>query len=158
MKVDWPDDFEALYKQRGQQKYGLRLFALWKIQSGVTETVVCELISKTHSTIRKWRQLYEEKGLEELLKIRKGRGRKPRIKTSSQIDLALEAWNKKTKGGRIRVQDLVDYFSNEKGICYSVSGFYHVLHRLGYSWITSRSRHPKQNQETIDAFKKTSKH
>jgi len=32
---------------------------------------------------------------------------------------------------------------------------YHVLHRLGFSWITSRSKHPKQDLEAIEAFKKT---
>ena len=100
---------------------------------------------------------YESGGLEELLNIRKGRGRKARIHHPSTIDEALAQLRKQRKGGRVRCQDLVTYFSTKKKINYSLPGMYHLLHRLGYSWITSRSRHPKQDQETIDAFKKTSK-
>lgn len=33
MNKDWSDNFEALYKERGQQKHGIRLLAMWKIQS-----------------------------------------------------------------------------------------------------------------------------
>jgi len=29
-----------------------------------------------------------------------------------------------------------------------------LLHALNFSWITSRSRHPKQSQEIQDDFKK----
>ena len=34
---------------------------------------------------------------------------------------------------------------------------YNTMHRLGFSWITSRSMHPKSNQETQNTYKKTSK-
>ena len=47
MKVNWLDNFEYLYKKMGQRKYGLRLLALWKIQSGETETAVCQSLHKT---------------------------------------------------------------------------------------------------------------
>ncbi|WP_375359472.1 helix-turn-helix domain-containing protein [Candidatus Tisiphia endosymbiont of Neophilaenus lineatus] len=32
---------------------------------------------------------------------------------------------------------------------------YNTMHRLGFSWITSRSMHPKSNQETQNRYKKT---
>ncbi|WP_435277206.1 helix-turn-helix domain-containing protein [Psychrobium sp. nBUS_13] len=31
---------------------------------------------------------------------------------------------------------------------------YRLLHQLGFSWITSRSRHPKQSDEVQETFKK----
>jgi hypothetical protein len=31
---------------------------------------------------------------------------------------------------------------------------YRVMDALGFSWITSRSKHPKQSQQTQDTFKK----
>ena len=73
MKIKWPDNFEEVYKHQGQQKHGIRLLALWKLQPGLRETTVCEFIGKTHKTIRTWRRLYEKGGLEELLRIRSGR-------------------------------------------------------------------------------------
>ena len=72
MPFNWPDDFEALYKQRGQQKYGIRLLAMSKLQAGMTETELCTLIGKTHRSILKWRRSYEEKELEGLLSMVSG--------------------------------------------------------------------------------------
>jgi hypothetical protein len=40
LKVNWTDDFKKLYQQRGQQKHGIRLLALWKIQSGIQPFVI----------------------------------------------------------------------------------------------------------------------
>jgi transposase len=155
MKIEWKDDFKKLYKQRGQQKHGIRLLALWKLQSGMTETKVCELIQKTHKTIRKWRRLYEKEGVEGLLMISKGRGRKAKIEEKAK-DLAKEIalMQEKRNGGRVRCQDIVDFVLDKYAIEYSRSGMYHVLHRLGFSWITSRSKHPKNSPEAIEDFKK----
>ncbi len=156
LEVNWADNFEKLYKQRGQHKRGIRLLALWKLQDGMSETKLCALIGKTHKTVRLWRRLYEAGGIDSLLTIKKGRGRKARIDHKAIIDNAVEHLSQQRNGGRLRAQDLVDYFAQEKRITYSLSGMYHVLHRLGYSWITSRSKHPKQDPEAIEAFKKTS--
>ena len=155
MQVNWSDNFERLYKQRGQHKHGIRLLALWKLQSGMSETQLCTLIGKTHKTIRLWRRLYEAGGIDALLSIKIGRGRKAHIDHKSIIEDAIEHLSRQQKGGRLRAQDLVDYFAQEKQITYSLSGMYHVLHRLGFSWITSRSKHPKQDLDAIEDFKKT---
>jgi transposase len=156
MRVQWSDDFKQLYKERGQQKYGIRLLALWKIQEGLSETKVCSLIGKTHKSIRRWRKSYEEGGLEALLNIRDGRGRKARLVNKSSFEQDMNALETRQKGGRIRCQDIVDYIAQKHNLTYSRSGMYHILHRFGFSWITSRSKHPKQNQEEQEAFKKTS--
>lgn len=157
MQVDWHDDFEKLYKQRGQQKYGIRLWALWKIQSGMPESQVCQLIGKTQKSVRLWRRLYEDGGIERLLGIAPGRGRKPKIDLREKLPSEIDRLQKSRKGGRIRCQDIVDFVFLKYGIQYSPSSMYHILHRIGFSWITSRSKHPQNNPETMEAFKKTSK-
>jgi len=154
MKVNWLDDFELLYKKMGQQKYGIRLLALWKIQSGEPETTVCKFLHKTHATIRKWRRTYEEEGLEALLRIRSGRGRKSRLWEIEQLKKDIEALQEKRNGGRIRCQDIVGMVAQKYGVHYSRSGMYHVLNRLNFSWITARSKHPKQDPEAQEVFKK----
>ncbi len=157
MKVNWTDDFTTLYKQRGQQKHGIRLLALWKLQSGMTETEVCKFIGKTHKTIHMWRKLYERRGLDGLLSIARGRGRKTQVGLSEGLAEDIKHLQEERKGGRIRCQDVVDLVHSKYGIKYSQSGMYHVLHRLGFSWITSRSKHPRSDPEAMEAFKKTSK-
>ena len=154
MQVNWLDDFEKLYKTMGQQKYGIRLLALWKIQAGESETSVCKYLNKTHATVRKWRQSYEKEGLEALLRIRSGRGRKRRLFETEQLKKDIETLQEKRDGGRVRCQDIVEMVAQKYGVQYSQSGMYHVLHRLNFSWITARSKHPKQNLEDQEMFKK----
>lgn len=155
MKFNWQDDFGALYKERGQQKFGIRLLAMWKLQSGESMNLVCSLLGKTQKTIREWRRIYEREGLESLLKIHPGRGRKERLQEKLSFENAIESLQDQLQGGRIQCQDIVDMVVEKYGVHYSRSGMYHVLHRLGFSWITSRSKHPQQDPKALEAFKKT---
>lgn len=155
MKVNWSDNFEAEYNQKKHKKYAIRLLALWKIQSGFTETEVCSLLKLTHKTIHRWRRLYEAEGIEALMKIRPGRGRKPRLVSEISLKEDIHALQAQRAGGRVRAQDIVNWVAEKYQVTYSLSGMYHVLHRLGFSWITARSKHPKQDEEKQEAFKKT---
>ena len=157
MQVNWGDDFASLYRQRGQQKHGVRLLALWKIQAGMSETEVCQLIGKTHKTVRGWRRMYEQNGIEGLLHIAPGRGRKARVDLGENFAEDISDLQEERNGGRIRCQDIVDLVRDKYGVQYTTSGMYHILHRLGFSWITSRSQHPKSSPEAMENFKKTSK-
>lgn len=59
------------------------------------------------------------------------------------------------KGGRLIADDVRDFIETEYGITYSTSHIYWILHQLGFSWITSRSKHPKQSLDAQEEFKKT---
>jgi len=157
MQINWTDDFEKLYKRRGQRKYGIRLLALWKLQVGMTEANVSTLIGKSHKTVLRWRRIYEESGIDALLSIAPGRGRKAKVDLKAHLSEDIKYLQEERDGGRIRCQDVVDLVSSKYGVRYTTSGMYHILHRLGFSWITSRSKHPKSNPEAMEAFKKTSK-
>jgi len=157
MKVNWSDDFKTLYKQRGQQNHGIRLLALWKIQSGLTETEVCGIVGKTHKTIREWRKSYEQGGLDTLLSIAPGRGKKPKIDLRENLTQDIKFLQDERNGGRIRCKDILDMVASKYGVYYSQSAIYTILHKHGFSWITSRSKHPKSDPEAMETFKKTSK-
>jgi transposase len=120
----------------------------------MSETAVCKLLGKTHKTLRSWRKRYESGGLESLLCIKKGRGRHPLISSPSLISKVIDELEESRDGGRIRCQDIVDYLRDKQKIEYSLPGMYHVLHRLGFSWITARSKHPEQSEKEIEDFKK----
>jgi len=154
LRVNWSDNFRELYRKRGQQKRGIRLFALWKIQEGMTDKSVCKLLGKTPNTIRSWRNSYEDGGIEGLLAIKSGRGRKALLKDTSLLVKCLQDIDSNLSGGRVQCQDIVDNLSRQHNIHYSRSGMYDALHRLGFSWITGRSKHPKQDKDKIEEFKK----
>ena len=69
-------DFKALYKTHGQKKKGIRLLALSYVQEGRSVKETASLLLKTEYTVREWIHLYDEGGIEGLLSMRPGRGRK----------------------------------------------------------------------------------
>jgi len=156
VKIKGNDNFEALYRQHGQKRFGIRLLALWKIQSGMTEKATSLLLGKTQKTLHFWRKLYEAEGVEGLLKIREGRGRKAYLSDPTIISEEIQKLEKNKSGGRLTAEEIQSHFKSTHDINYSRSGVYSALHRLGFSWITSRSKHPKHDKEAIDTFKKTS--
>jgi transposase len=46
----------------------------------------------------------------------------------------------------------------EYGAKCALKTVYNTMHRLGFSWITYRSIHPKSNQETQNTYKKLPRH
>ena len=46
------------------------------------------------------------------------------------------------------------YVEQEFGVSYSLTNICRLLHQLDFSWITSRSKHPKQSQDAQEDFKK----
>lgn len=60
----------------------------------------------------------------------------------------------KPTGGRLMGYDVKKYIESEFRITYQKTNFYKILHELKLSWISSRSRHPKQNEETQGQFNK----
>ena len=156
MIIDWKNDFGVLYKKQGQHKYGIRLFALYKIQSGMSQISVSLLLGKTQKTINNWLVKYINEGVKGLLEISKGRGRKPNVVLEKKIfSEQVDTLSHERDGGRIRCADIVDMVQDKYSVRYSLPGMYHILHRLGFSWITARSKHPSHDQADQDLFKKT---
>ncbi|MCP3908605.1 MAG: winged helix-turn-helix domain-containing protein, partial [Oceanicoccus sp.] len=55
---------------------------------------------------------------------------------------------------RLTGEDIVHYIHTEFGVHYHLNHVYKILKQLGFSWITSRSKHPKQSLQSQEAFKK----
>ena len=60
------------------------------------------------------------------------------------------------KGGRITSMDVRKYIETQFGLFFHLNHIYKLLKKLGFSWTTSRSKHPKQTSEAIEVFKKVS--
>ena len=57
-------------------------------------------------------------------------------------------------GGRMTGYDIQALIEERWEVAYGLSTVYTLLARLNLSWISSRSRHPKQNPEQQADFKK----
>ena len=60
----------------------------------------------------------------------------------------------KPEGGRLIGEDIRCYILDNFQVNYTLRNVYKLIHSLGFSWITSRSKHPKQSPEVQEAFKK----
>ncbi|MEZ8779532.1 transposase [Vibrio splendidus] len=60
----------------------------------------------------------------------------------------------KPEGGRLQGSDITQFILDEFDISYQPSGVYRLLHELNLSWITTRSKHPKQSEKAQESFKK----
>lgn len=149
-------DFKDLYKAHGQKKQGIRFLALRYLQEGRSVKETASLLFKTAYTVREWVRLYDEGGIDGLLSIRPGRGRKGKLSPSTESLLKGEITNltESLKGGRLRAEDIRRLIKEKFKVDYGLSGIYPLLHRLGYSWITSRSIHPKADKNLQESFKK----
>lgn len=128
-------DFKFLYKQNGTKRYGIRLLAMHYLQSGKGVKETSSLMLKTELTIREWVKLYVSGGIDRLLSIRSGRGRKGHLSDLQEQELKseIDERSKSLKGGRLRAVDIHNLIEKLFGIVYSQSGVYTLLHRLGYS-------------------------
>ncbi|MEZ8886090.1 winged helix-turn-helix domain-containing protein, partial [Vibrio sp. 10N.247.311.13] len=57
-------------------------------------------------------------------------------------------------GGRLVGSDIHDYIVKQFDKHYHPNSIYYLFDHMGFSWITSRSKHPKQSQQIQDDFKK----
>src|SRR5690606_1266506 len=53
----------------------------------------------------------------------------------------------------LRGRDVVRILENEFGVKHTIGSIYSVLHRIGYSCLSPRPRHEKNDPAAIEAFK-----
>ena len=151
-------DFARLARRASHPRERMRFLAFAHIQDGKSFSEAARAIKVYPRTVIVWVKKFRLHGLEGL-KEQGGRGSKPLVsRDQEQKVLALIAEEQKNRrGGRIRGQDVRELLEKHCGLSLSPSSVYKLLHRLGLSWITGRSQHPKANREQQNAFKKTSR-
>lgn len=152
-------EFEFLdyYKIHRSKPYIYRCLACHYIQIGCTYDEVAKMLHYSRNSIMKWVERFEQEGVTSLLETKAGRGRVARIsnKLSTEFSQAVISLQENRNGGRIIGRDIVDMAQEKYAVKYSVSGIYKLLSRMGLSWVSARSIHPKADLEAQESFKKT---
>ena len=148
-------DFKSLILKEKNARMRVRLMALAHIQDGVNRTQAARFLKVSRGSVNKWVQLFISSGIDGLKE--KPRSGRPSALSEVQL-LQLKEYvitnSIKPTGGRLKALLLVDYINQEFNVLYSIDNVYRLLHQLGFSWITSRSKHPKQDVEAQEHFKK----
>ena len=108
-------------------------------------------------TVQQWVYDYNVGGIDGLADKRGGNHRHLTQEQEDQLRERLDAGAIKDDGVcSLRAADVRSIIHKQFGKLYKPSGVYDLLHRLGYSYLCPRPRHPKSDAEAQEAFKKTS--
>ncbi|EOA6544476.1 TPA: IS630 family transposase [Vibrio vulnificus] len=148
-------DFKKLASQQKSIQMKMRLLALAHFKDGHSRTQIAKFLKVSRTSVNKWVQTFLEEGLEGLQeKPRTGRPAFLNAEQREQLSQYIKARAMDSSGGRLTGNDIHAYIVNEFGKHYHPDSIYYLLNHMGFSWITSRSKHPRQSQQIQDDFKK----
>ena len=134
----------------------IRLLAMYHLQLGKSLKVISTIVSVHWKTVQSWLRRFRSDGFDGLFESHSGASKKLNSLQESFLTDTINTLSSSKTGGYITGKELHNMLIERYGIKCSLKTVYNTMHRLGFSWITSRSMHPKSNQETQDAYKKTS--
>lgn len=148
-------DFKKLASQQKSIQMKMRLLALAHFKDGHSRTQIAKFLKVSRTSVNKWVQTFLEEGLEGLQeKPRTGRLAFLNAEQREQLSQYIKARAMDSSGGRLTGNDIHAYIVNEFGKHYHPDSIYYLLNHMGFSWITSRSKRPRQSQQIQDDFKK----
>ena len=150
-------DFRDAARYASDNRECIRLLGLAFLQQTCSAKETAKAFNVTEDAVHKWKYRFKQGGLDGL-KDQGGRGRKKRLSEEDETtfkDAVLEMQKQKA-GGSITGHDVGRLLKEKFGVDCKKTAVYRLLHRVGLSWISGRSRHPKQDKAAQNAFKKTS--
>ncbi|XOF33581.1 MAG: helix-turn-helix domain-containing protein [Candidatus Electrothrix sp. YB6] len=150
-------DFVALAKQSRDSKEKARLLILANLQDGKGQEVIADMFKIDVSTVKRTLRNFKISGIGDLCdRYRSGAPRKLAKSEHPAVKEYIIQMQENLPGGRITGYDVQQVLLEKWGVVYSLTTVYGLMHSMNLSWITSRSRHPKQDKEVQESFKKTS--
>jgi transposase len=148
-------DFKSLAKRTKDHRLKLRLLTLSHFKNNKSRYQIAEYLQVSRTSVNKWISLFLNGGLD-ALQSKKSPGRPCRYteEQQSQIYDYVMNYQNNAKGGRLTAEMLHRYIEQEMKLTYHPNTTYKILKKLGFSWITSRSKHPKYDEEKVKEFKK----
>lgn len=148
-------DFQKLINSTSNARLRIRLLAISHFVDGKNRTEIAKFLKVSRTSVNQWVKAFLDSGLEGLIE-------KPHTGRPSQLNEQQLALLKnyvienaiKPNGGRLQGSDVKEFIHQEFGIHYQKSMVYNLLKKLNLSWITTRSKHPKQAPEVQESFKK----
>ena len=148
-------DLLTLIKSTSNARLRLRLLAVSHFIDGKNRTEIASFLKVSRLSVNKWVKAYLDFGIEGLIeKPHTGRPSRLTVEQKERLKKYVTSNAIKPGGGRIQGSDIAQFILDEFDVAYKPSGVYRLLHELNLSWISTRSKHPKQSEEAQETFKK----
>lgn len=140
-----------LKKQGVRGEIGRRLQAIISAKNHGIKAV-SKIYNISRSTLMRWIARYENGGVESFT-VKTGRGRRSKLNAEQEAEIKKHI---EGHGATLSSKELGVFVKKTFGICISIITAYRLLKKLGFSYITARPVHHKQNTESHEEFKKKS--
>lgn len=151
-------ELRRMAKRSKDNNQSRRLLSLAAVLDGMNRTDAARIGGMDRQTLRDWVHRFNEAGPDGLLDHWAG-GPDPRLTAEHKAELAaiVEAGPNRQVDGVVRWRrvDLQRVIKNRFGVDYCERYVGTLLKKLGFSHISARPRHPGQDAEIVEAFKKT---
>jgi len=151
-------DFQKMARTESCPRVRERLLGIHNLMLGKNRIDAAKSVGRNPEWLRMWVLRYDDSGIEGLSD--KARAGQPKFLTNEQEDkLVQDIINMQDDrdGGRITAEEIRQHIIKEYGVEYKSRGVYDLLYRLGLSWVSSRSKHPKADKQKQKSFKQTFK-
>ena len=151
-------DFSALINATSNARHRLKLLAVSHFIDGKNRTEIASFLKVSRRSVNIWIKAYLDHGLDGL-NAKRPPGRPSRLSSVqlAQVKKYIVDNAIKAEGGRLQGKDVQAFIKTEFDITFQKTNIYQLMHKLNLSWITTRSKHPKQSIEAQETFKKNSK-
>ena len=151
-----PDELAKIAKKEPNPRVRQRLLAVRLVVMGNTAPQAAKAVGLKQRQSRNWIHRFNDEGVNGLRdRPRPGQPVKlPRQKEQAFRERIEKGAGQKDSTPNLRVKNIQRILREEFGADYCLGGTYFLLHRLGFSSLVPRPRHPKADPQAQARFKK----
>jgi len=152
------DELRREVRSETDARMHIRLQAIVLAKQGRTAEEIAGVLGASRRPVQTWVRRYNQSGVDGLRR-RPGQGRREKLSLDQRVRLCARieaAPHEDDEVCTLRGKDIQRILQKEFGKLYHLNGVYALLHRLGYSCLIPRPRHPNADAQAQDVFKKKS--
>jgi transposase len=152
------EEIRALARRSKTVNQSRRLLSLAAVRNGMDRGAAAKIGGMDRQTLRDWVHRFNASGPEGLIDNWTD-GPKPRLSAEqlAQFATLVEAGPDRERDGVVRWRriDLRRVIAERFGVDFHPRYVGKLLHKIGFSHMSARPRHPAQDERIVEAFKKT---
>jgi transposase len=151
-------DFKKMARNESCPRIRERLLGFYNLMIGKNRIEAAKAVGRNPEWLRMWVLRYDEGGYQNISDNPKpGQPKYLTKEQEEELVRDLIVLQDERNGGRITGNEIREHIEKEYKKIYKNNSIYDLLHRLGLSWVSSRSKHPKSDEKKQENFKKTFK-
>jgi len=147
-------DFLLMSKKASCKRVSERLLSLHHLIRLESRKEAASIVGRHSEWLRMWILRYYNGGLENLYdRPKTGQPKYLTDEQEEQLVIDIMAIQDNRNGGRITGKEIGEHIKTKYNVQYKGTSIYDLLERIGMTWVSSRSKHPKADENEQKTFK-----